>query len=136
MFALVALGITIWWNRPDTEIHEAQPEAGRSRPAHPGQTQDIAAHSASTGKSPSRLDDLLHQSAKDLEQMDLAGVNLLCAEGLPGTETLDVTQCLATLDQWANRVKTETERHRHRFRERPQEFDHSEGYLLRAKLTS
>lgn len=46
-------------------------------------------------------------------------VNLLCATGLPGSEDLDIGQCLATLDQWAQVVAVETERFRPNFRPNP-----------------
>jgi len=38
-------------------------------------------------------------------------MNLLCAAGLPGAQTLDIDRCLATRDGWAARVKSETDRH-------------------------
>ncbi len=65
----------------------------------------------------------------NLNPRDIAVMNLRCAQELPGAEGLDVDACLATLDQWAVRVKTETERHLHRFRSNPTEYEHSEGYF-------
>jgi hypothetical protein len=56
-------------------------------------------------------------------------MNLLCAEGLPGAERLDVSACLENLDRWTQRVKTETERHLYRYRNNPAEYDNSEGYF-------
>jgi hypothetical protein len=64
-----------------------------------------------------------------LDSLDVAAANLHCALGLPGAEALDVSGCLAQLDQWAARVQAETQRHRHRFGANPREFDHSEGYF-------
>jgi hypothetical protein len=46
--------------------------------------------------------------------MDIATMNLLCATDLPGAENLDVSRCLARLDEWAARVKEETARHAYR----------------------
>ena len=35
-----------------------------------------------------------------LEQLDIALMNLLCAEGLPGAENLDVEECLDVLESF------------------------------------
>ncbi len=56
-------------------------------------------------------------------------MNLLCAESLPGDESVSPRQCLATLGEWTERVRSETERHLYRFRANPREFDYSEGYF-------
>ncbi len=56
-------------------------------------------------------------------------MNLLCAEGLPGAEDLDVGRSLAVLDEMAARVKSETERHFYRFKNNPSDFENSEGYF-------
>ncbi len=74
------------------------------------------------------LGDLASMPSKQLEQQDLALLNLRCAEGLPGAEKLDVEQTLATLDRWAARVRHETERHLYKYQRSPQEFENSEGY--------
>jgi hypothetical protein len=55
-------------------------------------------------------------------------MNLLCAEGLPGAEDLNVQDCLKKLDDWAQRVKEETQRHEYRFNEHPEQFRNSLGY--------
>ena len=50
---------------------------------------------------------------------------------MPGTEKLDVNKCLATLDRWAEEVKTETERHLSRATD-PEwagHYRHSKAYL-------
>ena len=56
-------------------------------------------------------------------------MNLLCSEGLPGAESLNIEECLAKLDQWAQHVKSETDRNFHQFRENPGNFNNSEGYF-------
>jgi len=55
-------------------------------------------------------------------------MNLLCAEGLPGAESLKVNECMATLDKWAGRVDSETKRNYHRFREDPSYYYNSEAF--------
>jgi hypothetical protein len=77
---------------------------------------------------PQNLDQLLSLQADDLGDVDIARMNLLCAEGLPGAENLDVEECLSTLDQWAQHIKTETERNYHRYREDPAYFSNSESF--------
>jgi len=77
----------------------------------------------------SRLDELLALSPSELESIDVALMNLLCAEGLPGAEGLNVEDSLRRLDGIAKRVESETTRHHYKFRERPEEFNHSEGYF-------
>jgi tetratricopeptide (TPR) repeat protein len=53
-------------------------------------------------------------SPEELRGVDIARLNLLCAEGLPGAEGLDAKQCLSRLDDWAQYVQRETERHLYR----------------------
>jgi hypothetical protein len=64
-----------------------------------------------------------------MRRADIARLNLVAAEGLPGAEGLDAKRCLATLNGWALRAKVETERHLYRFRHNPGEYEHSEGYF-------
>jgi hypothetical protein len=77
------------------------------------------------------LGDFAAMPSKQLEQQDIALLNLRCAEGLPGAEKLDVQQCLATLDQWARRVRFETERHLYRAHDPryAKQYRNSEAYL-------
>ena len=79
-------------------------------------------------KPPGTLKELLALSPTDLEKCDLARMNLLCAEGLPGSEDLKIDDTLALLDLWAQHIKTETDRNFHHFQENPKEFNNSEGY--------
>ena len=72
---------------------------------------------------------LLDLPAQALAGVDVARMNLLCAQGLPGAEDLDVNRCLATLDEMAARVRSETQRHYYRFERNPAEFEHSEGFF-------
>ena len=78
---------------------------------------------------PQNLKDLLALNPAKMAGLDLARVNLLCAEGLPGAEKLDVNQCVAELDRWAERVKFETDRHLYKFTQKPSDYEHSEGYF-------
>lgn len=51
------------------------------------------------------LSALLALSPDRLDSLDIALVNLLCAEGLPGAELLDVRACLGTLAKWTDAVR-------------------------------
>ena len=75
------------------------------------------------------LSNLLTLPTAELDQMDIALMNLLCAQQLPGAADINISNQLATLDQWAKRVQTETERHLYRFRANPTEYYSSEAYF-------
>ena len=75
------------------------------------------------------LNQLLGVPSTELSHYDIALLNLTCATGLPGAESLDVQQCLKTLDDWAERVRSETARHLYRYRANPAEFENSEAYF-------
>ncbi len=85
----------------------------------------------SSEPNPPTLPALLAMSDEQLASEDLGLMNLRCADGLPGAEQLDVTQCLTTLDEWAKRIKFETDRHLYRVRD-PQYsklYKNSEAYF-------
>lgn len=79
--------------------------------------------------TPTNLAQLLDLPPEQLGKMDIAVIDLLCAEGLRGSEDLNVKQCLKTLDDLAQHVKAETERNHYRFVENPARFKNSEGYF-------
>jgi len=75
------------------------------------------------------VDSVVKLSVNSLQKLDIAQVNLCCAQGLPGTTNLNIQECLAAVDQMVERVRTETERHAYRFRQAPAEFENSAGYF-------
>ena len=91
--------------------------------------QPSAAPCWSVGQQPQDLQQVLTLPDSAITQLDIGLVNLLCAEGLPGADNLNVQECVTTLDQWAQRAKSETERHLYRFKANPKEFDSSEAYF-------
>src|ERR1035437_4588273 len=95
----------------------------RSLPGPSGSPHHTAA------ATPNALAGILAMNQSELSRIDVATMNLLCAQGLSPAGELDVEQCLRTLDSWADRVRTETERHWYRFRQNPPEFEHSEGFF-------
>jgi tetratricopeptide (TPR) repeat protein len=81
-----------------------------------------------TSTAPS-LPSLVKLPTAKLDQTDIALLNLLCAQQLSGAADINISNQLATLDQWAKRVKNETERHLYRFRANPTEYYSSEAYF-------
>lgn len=81
------------------------------------------------GATPLSFSDMLNDSLESLGEMDIARMNVLCAEGLPGAEDMKINDCLAQLDVWAARVRSETKRNEYRFRQNPAEFEQSEGFF-------
>ncbi|MCD6380652.1 hypothetical protein J7M07_09445 [bacterium] len=55
------------------------------------------------------LNDLLMMPQGDLKKVDIAKINLICAQGLNGSESLNINRCLATLDQWADICRKDIE---------------------------
>ncbi len=108
--------------------------AANSRRAH---RQTAANHSRnevagiSSAKVPRTLPELIALKPGELNGTDIALMNLLCAKGLPGAESLNIDESVATLDQWAQHAKHEIDRNYHRFRADPGYFYHSEGQILR-----
>ncbi len=58
---------------------------------------------------PASLVELLSYGRQSLAQVDTAWMNLLCADGLPGSEYLDREQVLATLESWLPVITEQTE---------------------------
>ncbi len=80
-----------------------------------------------SGKSaPRTLAELLALPAEDLKNCDIALINLLCAEGLRGSEQLNVAETLKLLDGLSSHVERETTRHLYRYRDKPAEFNQCE----------
>lgn len=95
-------------------------------PSGAAATTNVSA--ASAFKQPTRLAELLAIPTADLDKVDMGLINILCAEGLPGSENLNVQKSLDALDTWAQHVKTETQRHFYRFVEHPELFCNSLAY--------
>ena len=71
--------------------------------------------------------DLCNLSDTELGRLDVAEVNLACARGLPGSESLNVAFCLRTLDAWARRIGQHTQQMKGLFERHPERFEHSWG---------
>lgn len=79
--------------------------------------------------SQTTLGDLLTMTPGQLESVDIALMNLLCAQGLPGAEELEIGEYLASLEKYAERVRNWTDQSLYDFRQRPQEFRNSEAFF-------
>ncbi len=76
--------------------------------------EDVMTVTGPAATVPASLAALLSVPPAELGRVDVAVRNLLCAEDFPGSEGIDVTRCLAKLDEWARRVRFETQRHLYR----------------------
>ena len=85
-------------------------------------------------KQPATLAQLLDLSPADLEKVDIARMNLLCAEALPGAENLNVDESLAKLDIWAQHIKSEIDRNFHHYSEDPAYFSNSTNFYKMAMM--
>ncbi|MCI0377284.1 MAG: hypothetical protein L0215_06750 [Gemmataceae bacterium] len=65
----------------------------------------------------------------ELARFDVAGVNLACAEGLPGLESFDSEACLRTIEEWAERVSWTTVKKLRLFEAHPERFYNSRDYF-------
>jgi hypothetical protein len=72
---------------------------------------------------------LVYLSDVELAQLDIALVNLACAQGLPGGEDIDVQRCIRAIDNAAQRVRRETERLAYCFRHDPASYENSWAYF-------
>ena len=63
-----------------------------------------------------------------LPEFDIAHINMVCAQGLPGTETLNIPVALAKLDEWSRRIQSETKRHQHLFHRNKRYYNNSLAY--------
>ncbi len=80
---------------------------------------------ASKSSLPKSYAELTALPPDKIEQVDIALMNLLCAEGLPGAEKLNIDECLAVLDQWAELVKQSEQKYSAQFFQNRQQYDNS-----------
>lgn len=65
---------------------------------------------------------LYNLPAQEVDGIDLAEMNLISAYGLPGAKGMDMLAMLATLDEWAGRVRKFTAKSRKLFLRNPTEY--------------
>jgi hypothetical protein len=120
-FAGVTVATTVYSRRPAHAIEPAAPlkQMSTTHAAAPSVTPTTDAQPAF--QQPETFEELLVVPTADLGKVDLARMNLLCADGLPGSEDLNVPQCLATLDAWTRAIQRYTENHYQEFLHDPTE---------------
>ncbi|MBN1403449.1 MAG: tetratricopeptide repeat protein [Opitutales bacterium] len=65
----------------------------------------------------------------ELAQYDIAYLNLVCAQGLKGSENLDIPACLARLDQMAKEIGVKIEAGKSTYERDPASFENSLGHF-------
>lgn len=70
---------------------------------------------------------LCHLSDEELAKIDVAEVNLACAEGLPGAESIPYAECIDRLNHYAYCVRQHTERRMLEFYRQAEKYDYSEA---------
>ncbi|MBN2580839.1 MAG: hypothetical protein JXB10_17770, partial [Pirellulales bacterium] len=85
---------------------------------------------------PKSLRELLAISPDQLGRVDIARANLLCAEGLPGAEDVNVNRYLSILYLWAKRIEVLTGKHLDGFHRNPDQYENSEAYWRTLALTT
>lgn len=78
--------------------------------------------------APLTLGRLTELSEDELKSVDVALMNLLCSEGLPGREQAAISSYMLVLDRMAKAVQSETARNYHRFVQKPAEYENSEEF--------
>lgn len=105
---------------------------GPARPIPPTAVADslpLAVSRRPDALAPKTLAELLAVPTDQVERVDVGLMNLLCAEGLAGSEGLDIPSVLATLDNWAQVIASETTRTYPLFYQNPGEYENSEPYF-------
>lgn len=73
----------------------------------------------------SSIEQLLALPEDELSQVDIALMNLICAQGLNGSEALDINKCLVILDDWTARIKADTQARLPAYHANPAKYDNS-----------
>jgi len=73
------------------------------------------------------IHELLLLSPQALEKVDIALMNLVCAQGLKGADNLDFERCLSMIDNWAEIIRADTISRLPIFYQNPARYDHSEN---------
>lgn len=114
----------------------ASVKAADEQPSSEPAPQSVDSAKTGTFKRPRTLAELLALPPDELEKVDIALINLLCAEGLRGSESLDIDYLTRTLNAWAGHVESETKRNFHLFQAHPEKFRNSLAYFRMAMLAT
>ncbi len=76
-------------------------------------------------QTPKSYAELVALPPEELAKVDIARINLLCAEGLPGSEILNVDKVLSILDGWVRIAKQAEQKYMLGYFQNPGRYDHS-----------
>jgi hypothetical protein len=82
------------------------------------------------------LDDLRDPTDAECARFDVAEVDLACAAGLPGSESLDCAACLDFVDRAAAWARLHTDATLHLYRADPDAYDRTEGVFRMVAVMS
>jgi regulator of sirC expression with transglutaminase-like and TPR domain len=82
------------------------------------------------------LEQLIAMPPAELAKVDIALMNLRCAEGLRGAEKLNIKEALAEIDEMAHAVKYHTDRYWYKFNSRREDFNNSEPFFRMMMLAT
>jgi tetratricopeptide (TPR) repeat protein len=74
---------------------------------------------------PRKYAPLTGYSESELQLVDIAWMNLVCAEGLLGAETLDIDEVLTLFDQWSDTVLQNEKKYTAQYYQNPDRYDNS-----------
>lgn len=77
---------------------------------------------------PATFKELAAIKSEDLGKVDPVCMNLLCASGLPGAQSMDMAACIATLERYAATVRDQTEKYLPMYTRAPEKFRNIEGF--------
>jgi hypothetical protein len=66
---------------------------------------------------------------EELAKYDIAYLNLVCAQGLNGSENLDIPACLAKLDEMAKHIDTKTKANFNSYEKHPGAYENNKGHF-------
>lgn len=80
--------------------------------------------------------DLLTMTPEQLDRIDIAEKNLLCAQGLPGAEDMDIAACRKQLDEWAATIRQLSKERFSVYERDPAKFKNNPNWWRCAALVS
>lgn len=86
--------------------------------------------------TPLTYDELVKLSPNLLDKVNVGLMDLLCAQGLPGSENLNVDDCLSQVSYWASEVQRTEDSNSYRYNQSPGLYRHSVAYFKAVIMVS
>ena len=96
----------------------------RASSFHTGRS-DLAAGRIGQDSRDFSLYNLLAVPPDELEHIDIALMNLICAQDLKGSEACDIEACLRNLDEWAGQIEEDTKARTKAYYRNPDRYNNS-----------